>query len=78
MDAGATTINDEMKVACVEAIAGLAREPASAELGAAYQGERLTFGPEYLIPKPFDPRLLPTIALAVAKAAIESGVAKTS
>ena len=76
LDAGATTINDEMKVACVEAIAGLAREPASAELGAAYQGERLTFGPEYLIPKPFDPRLLPTIAVAVARAAIKSGVAK--
>ncbi len=75
LDVGATDINDAMKVACVEAIAGLAREPASAELGAAYQGERLTFGPEYLIPKPFDPRLLPTIAVAVAKAAMESGVA---
>ena len=76
LDVGATTINDEMKAACVEAIAGLARETASAELGAAYQGERLAFGPDYLIPKPFDPRLLPTIALAVAKAAIDSGVAK--
>ena len=75
LDVGATEINDEMKVACVEAIAGLARETASAELGAAYQGERLSFGPDYLIPKPFDPRLLPTIAVAVAKAAIESGVA---
>ncbi|TYB90277.1 NADP-dependent malic enzyme [Oceaniovalibus sp. ACAM 378] len=75
LDSGATEINDAMKVACVEAIAGLARAPASAELGAAYQGERLAFGPEYLIPKPFDPRLLPTIAVAVAKAAIESGVA---
>ncbi|MFD2740563.1 NADP-dependent malic enzyme [Sulfitobacter aestuarii] len=75
LDVGATQINDEMKVACVEAIAGLARETASAELGAAYQGERLAFGPEYLIPKPFDPRLLPTIAVAVAKAAMESGVA---
>ncbi|WP_347309602.1 NADP-dependent malic enzyme [Defluviimonas sp. SAOS-178_SWC] len=75
LDAGATEINDAMKLACVEAIAGLARETASAELGAAYQGERLTFGPEYLIPKPFDPRLLPTIATAVAKAAIDSGVA---
>lgn len=75
LDVGATEINDEMKVACVEAIASLARETASAELGAAYQGERLSFGPEYLIPKPFDPRLLPTIATAVAKAAIESGVA---
>jgi malate dehydrogenase (oxaloacetate-decarboxylating)(NADP+) len=75
LDVGATEINDAMKVACVEAIAGLARETASAELGAAYHGERLSFGPEYLIPKPFDPRLLPTIATAVAKAAIESGVA---
>ena len=75
LDAGATTINDEMKIACVEAIAGLARAPASAELGAAYQGERLSFGPDYLIPKPFDPRLLPTVATAVARAAIDSGVA---
>ncbi|MBA4491317.1 NADP-dependent malic enzyme [Paracoccus sp. S1E-3] len=75
LDTGATQINDEMKVACVEAIAALARETASAEVGQAYRGERLTFGPEYLIPKPFDPRLLPTIATAVAKAAMESGVA---
>ena len=75
LDAGATEINEAMKAACVEAIAGLARATASAELGAAYQGERLTFGPEYLIPKPFDPRLLPTVATAVARAAIESGVA---
>ena len=75
LDVGATDINDAMKVACVDAIAGLARETASAELGAAYQGERLSFGPEYLIPKPFDPRLLPTIAVAVAKAAMDSGVA---
>jgi malate dehydrogenase (oxaloacetate-decarboxylating)(NADP+) len=75
LDVGATEINDEMKLACVEAIAGLARATTSAEVGVAYQGERLTFGPDYLIPKPFDPRLLPTIAVAVAKAAIESGVA---
>ena len=75
LDVGATAINDEMKVACVEAIAGLARATASAELGAAYQGERLSFGPDYLIPKPFDPRLLPTIAVAVARAAMDSGVA---
>ena len=75
LDVGATEINDPMKLACVEAIAGLARAPISAEVGQAYQGERLTFGSEYLIPKPFDPRLLPTIAHAVAKAAIESGVA---
>lgn len=75
LDVGATEINDAMKLACVEAIAGLARAPVSAEVGQAYQGERLTFGPEYLIPKPFDPRLLPTIASAVARAAMESGVA---
>ena len=75
LDTGATQINDEMKVACVEAIAALARETTSAEVGQAYRGETLTFGPEYLIPKPFDPRLLPTIATAVAKAAMESGVA---
>ncbi|MFD1796327.1 NADP-dependent malic enzyme [Paracoccus aurantiacus] len=75
LDTGATQINDEMKVACVEAIAALARETTSAEVGQAYRGEVLTFGPEYLIPKPFDPRLLPTIATAVAKAAMESGVA---
>ena len=75
LDAGATEINDAMKLACVEAIAALARETTSAEVGQAYSGEKLTFGPDYLIPKPFDPRLLPTIAYAVAKAAIESGVA---
>ena len=76
LDVAASDINDEMKLACVEAIASLARATTSAEVGQAYQGERLTFGPEYLIPKPFDPRLLPTIALAVAKAAITSGVAQ--
>ncbi len=75
LDVGATEINEAMKLACAEAIAGLAREPADAIVGQAYSGEALTFGPEYLIPKPFDPRLLPTIAHAVAKAAIESGVA---
>jgi len=75
LDVGATEINEAMKIACVEAIAGLARATTSAEVGVAYQGERLTFGPDYLIPKPFDPRLLPTVAVAVAKAAIESGVA---
>ena len=75
LDVGATEINEAMKLACAEAIAGLARETAAAEVGQAYAGERLTFGPDYLIPKPFDPRLLPTIAPAVAKAAMESGVA---
>ncbi len=75
LDTGATQINDDMKIACVEAIAALARKTASAELGQAYRGERLAFGPDYLIPKPFDPRLLPTVAFAVAEAAIVSGVA---
>ena len=75
LDVGATEINDQMKIACVEAIAGLARATTSAEVGVAYQGEQLTFGPDYLIPKPFDPRLLPTVAVAVARAAMESGVA---
>jgi malate dehydrogenase (oxaloacetate-decarboxylating)(NADP+) len=76
LDVGATEINEAMKLACVEAIASIARATTSAEVGAAYQGEKLAFGPDYLIPKPFDPRLLPVIAHAVAKAAMESGVAK--
>lgn len=74
MDAGATQINEEMKLACAKAIADLARSTISAEVGTAYQGENLTFGPRYLIPKPFDPRLLPQVSTAVAKAAMESGV----
>ena len=76
LDVGATQINDEMKLACINSIAGLARQTSTAETAAAYQGETLKFGPEYLIPKPFDPRLLPNIAAAVAKAAITSGVAE--
>ena len=75
LDVGATTINDEMQIACIQAIAQLARATTSAEAAAAYQGERLTFGPDYLIPKPFDPRLIGTVASAVARAAIETGVA---
>ncbi len=75
MDAGATEINDAMKLACASAIAELARATTSAEVGAAYQGEALTFGSRYLIPKPFDPRLLPRVSSAVARAAISSGVA---
>lgn len=76
LDVASREINDEMKLACVDAIASLARATTSAEVGEAYRGETLTFGSEYLIPKPFDPRLLPTIAVAVAKAAIDSGVAQ--
>ena len=75
LDVGATEINDAMQIACVEGIAALARASSSAEAAAAYQGERLSFGPEYLIPKPFDPRLLAIVAGAVAGAAMESGVA---
>ncbi|TQS73783.1 NADP-dependent malic enzyme [Rhodobacteraceae bacterium] len=75
LDVGATEINDEMQIACVEGIAELARITTSAEAAAAYQGEKLTFGPDYLIPKPFDPRLIGIVASAVAEAAIRSGVA---
>ncbi len=76
LDVGATTINDEMKIACVEGIAELARRTTSAEAAAAYQGEQLSFGPDYLIPKPFDPRLMGIVAPAVARAAMETGVAE--
>ena len=64
-----------MELACIEGIAALARATTSAEAAAAYQGETLTFGPDYLIPKPFDPRLIGVVASAVAKAAMETGVA---
>ena len=75
LDVGATQINDEMKLACIHAIANLARQTSTAETVEAYQGEILKFGKEYLIPKPFDPRLLPNVAVAVAEAAMKSGVA---
>jgi len=75
LDVGATTINAEMQIACVEGIAELARLTTSAEAAAAYQGEQLSFGKEYLIPKPFDPRLMGIVASAVARAAMQSGVA---
>ena len=75
LDVGATEINDAMKLGCIEGIAALARATTSAEAAAAYKGEQLTFGPNYLIPKPFDPRLVGVVASAVAKAAMESGVA---
>ena len=74
LDVGATGINEAMKLACVRAIAQLAREE-SADLGAAYGGDAPEFGAEYLIPRPFDPRLLVKLAPAVARAAMESGVA---
>ncbi|MFZ2620466.1 MAG: NADP-dependent malic enzyme [Alphaproteobacteria bacterium] len=75
LDCGATTFNTEMKLAAADALAKLARKEADAELARAYKGKRLKFGPEYLIPKPFDARLLPSIAPAVAKAAMDTGVA---
>ncbi len=75
LDVGATEINEAMKIGCVEGIAALARATTSAEAAAAYQDEQLTFGADYLIPKPFDPRLMGVVATAVAKAAMESGVA---
>ena len=75
LDVGATTINAEMELACIEGIAALARTTTSAEAAAAYAGEKLTFGADYLIPKPFDPRLIGVVASAVAKAAMETGVA---
>ncbi|MCD7097697.1 NADP-dependent malic enzyme [Stenotrophomonas sp. MMGLT7] len=74
LDVGATTINEAMKIACVHAIAALARREAS-DLGAAYGGETPSFGSEYLIPRPLDPRLLVELSSAVAQAAMDSGVA---
>lgn len=76
LDVGAREINDEMKIAAAKAIAALAREPIPEAVSRVYAGEHLAFGPEYLIPKPLDPRLITTIAPAVARAAIETGVAR--
>ncbi|MDY0038126.1 MAG: NADP-dependent malic enzyme [Zoogloea oleivorans] len=75
LDVGATKINEEMKLACVKAIAELAEAEQSDVVAQAYGGADLSFGPNYLIPKPFDPRLIVKIAPAVAQAAIDSGVA---
>ena len=75
LDCGATTINEEMKVACVEALAALARADIPEAVTQAYGLEHLSFGPDYLIPKPFDPRLIVEIPPAVAKAAMDTGVA---
>ena len=75
LDSGATTITIEMEIAAVHAIADLAQAEQSEVVAAAYAGVNLSFGPEYLIPKPFDPRLMMKIAPAVAKAAADSGVA---
>lgn len=75
LDVGATAINEEMKLACVDAIAELARKEATAEVASVYSDEELAFGRDYLIPKPFDPRLIVDLPIAVAKAAMKSGVA---
>ena len=75
LDVGATEINDAMKLACVQGIADLARASTTAEAAAAYRDEQMTFGRDYLIPKPFDPRLSGIVSSAVARAAMETGVA---
>jgi len=75
LDVGATRITEGMKLACVKAIADLARAEQSDQVALAYAGEELRFGPDYIIPKPFDPRLIVRIAPAVARAAMDSGVA---
>ncbi len=76
LDTHATAINEEMKLAAVYAIANLAKEPVPDVVNAAYKLKRMSFGPEYIIPKALDPRLLTHVSCAVAKAAIESGVAR--
>ena len=75
LDVGATTINDEMELAAVRAIAELAQAETSEQVALAYGIESISFGPEYIIPRPFDPRLIARVAPAVARAAMESGVA---
>ncbi|WP_394888738.1 NADP-dependent malic enzyme [Mesorhizobium sp. AaZ16] len=76
LDVRATTINDAMKVAAAEALAELARQDVPDDVAAAYQGNRPRFGPNYIIPVPFDPRLISAIPVAVARAAMDSGVAR--
>jgi malate dehydrogenase (oxaloacetate-decarboxylating)(NADP+) len=76
LDVGATCINEPMKIAAVQALADLARKPVPQKVLAAYKLKKLSFGPQYIIPKPFDPRLKKVVSGAVAKAAVESGVAR--
>jgi malate dehydrogenase (oxaloacetate-decarboxylating)(NADP+) len=76
LDVRASTINDDMKIAAAHALAALAREDVPDEVAAAYAGERLRFGPDYIIPTPFDPRLIVAVPMAVAQAAMNSGVAR--
>ncbi|HAC59899.1 MAG TPA: NADP-dependent malic enzyme, partial [Rhodobiaceae bacterium] len=77
LDVRASAINEEMKIACAQALAKLAREDVPDEVAAAYHGERPRFGPQYIIPVPFDPRLIREIPPAVAKAAMDTGVARS-
>ncbi|WP_281432249.1 malic enzyme-like NAD(P)-binding protein, partial [Bartonella bovis] len=76
LDVRATVINEDMKIAAAKALAGLAYEEVPDSVAEAYQGKRLKFGPNYIIPAPFDPRLFTVVSIAVAKAAMESGVAQ--
>jgi malate dehydrogenase (oxaloacetate-decarboxylating)(NADP+) len=76
LDVHASTINEEMKIAAAQALASLAKEDVPDDVAAAYQGNRPRFGPQYIIPVPFDPRLISAIPVAVAKAAMDSGVAR--
>lgn len=76
LDVGATEINEAMKIAAAKSLASLARQPVPESVSAAYNGEKFTFGPDYIIPKPLDPRIIEWETPAVAKAAMDSGVAK--
>ena len=76
LDVRAKTINEEMKIAAVKALAALTKEDVPDKVNRAYKSKNLIFGHEYIIPKPLDPRLITTVAPAVAKAAMESGVAR--
>jgi malate dehydrogenase (oxaloacetate-decarboxylating)(NADP+) len=76
LDVCATCINQEMQLAAVHALADLAREPVPSEVLEAYNQDAMVFGKDYIIPKPFDPRLIDTVPIAVSKAAITSGVAR--
>ena len=78
LDVRATVINEAMKIAAVHALRDLAREPVPASVEAAYAGQHFGFGPGYIIPKPLDPRLLGAVSAAVARAAVDSGVATRS
>src|SRR4029079_9839813 len=76
LDVRARTINEEMELAAAEALANLAREDVPDEVDRAYSGRRLRYGPEYIVPVPFDPRLISTVSAAVAHAAMDSGVSR--